>query len=139
MSKTVRNILITILGWVAGSLINMALVNTGNILIPPPPGSNLNTMEGLEQAMLLMEPKHFIMPFLAHALGTLTASFIIAKYAASAQIWCVAVAVLLFFFGGFYMTTILSAPVWFKIIDLLAAYFPMGVMGYWLGRKNKKE
>ncbi|MCU0337291.1 MAG: hypothetical protein MUF12_05455 [Sediminibacterium sp.] len=137
MSNTVRNILITIGGWIAGSLVNMALVNTGNMLIPPPAGFDLNTMEGLEQAMKLMEPKHFVVPFLAHALGTLTASWLIAKYAASAHIWCVAVAVLLFFLGGFYMTTILSAPAWFEITDLLAAYFPMGVLGYLLGRKKK--
>lgn len=139
MSNTIRNILIVIVGCIAGSIINMILVNTGNILIPPPEGSDLKTMEGLEKAMLLMEPQHFIMPFLAHAIGTLTASWIIAKYAAAAHIWCVLVAVLFFFLGGFYMTTILSAPQWFEITDLLGAYFPMGVLGYWLGIKKKEK
>ena len=40
-------------------------------LIPPPEGADVTTLEGLKTSMHLFQPKHFLMPFLAHALGTL--------------------------------------------------------------------
>lgn len=39
-------------------------------IIPPPEGADNTTMEGLKASMHLFQPKHFLMPFLAHALGT---------------------------------------------------------------------
>ena len=39
-------------------------------IISPPKGVDVTTMEGLKAYLHLFEPKHFIFPFLAHALGT---------------------------------------------------------------------
>lgn len=36
----------------------------------PPPCSDLTTEEGLIAGMKLMEPKHFLIPFFAHSLGS---------------------------------------------------------------------
>jgi hypothetical protein len=33
------------------------------------------------------------------------------------------------------MAYILPAPLWFNLLDLTLAYFPMGLLGYWIGRK----
>jgi hypothetical protein len=33
------------------------------------------------------------------------------------------------------MVTILPSPLWFNIIDLVFAYFPMAFLGYRLGKK----
>lgn len=58
-------------GLVLGSLVNMAIVSAGPMLIPPPAGVDVNTDEGLSRGIHLFEPRHFQTPFLAHALGTL--------------------------------------------------------------------
>ncbi len=45
-------------------------------------GADVTTTEGLRAALPLFEPKHFIMPFLAQALGTFTAAYIPMGYLA---------------------------------------------------------
>ena len=70
---TLRNVLAVLVGLVIGSAVNMALVTLGPSLIPPPAGADVTSAEGLRAAMPLLEPRHFLMPFLAHALGTLLA------------------------------------------------------------------
>jgi hypothetical protein len=71
MSVVVRGILGVVLGLTIGSAVNMGLIVVGPMLVPPPDGADMTTMEGLKAAMVLLEPKHFVFPFLAHALGTL--------------------------------------------------------------------
>ena len=70
-----RLILAVIAGLVVGSLVNMALVMLSGHVIPPPAGVDTATTEGLKAAMPLFEPKHFLFPFLAHAVGTLVGAF----------------------------------------------------------------
>src|SRR5688500_3724603 len=71
MSNGVRNVLAVIAGVVAGSLVNMVLITISRSLIPPPAGVDVNNAESLSKGIHLFEPKHFVIPFLAHALGTL--------------------------------------------------------------------
>ena len=33
------------------------------------------------------------------------------------------------------MVAILPSPMWFNLLDLIVAYFPMGMLGYWLATK----
>ena len=73
----VKRIVIVVISIFVGGYINMFLITISSKIIPPPIGANLTTEEGLKAAMPLMEPKHFIMPFLAHALGTFIAALLI--------------------------------------------------------------
>jgi hypothetical protein len=85
-------------------------------------------MEGLKVAMHLMQPKHFLMPFLAHALGTFVAALITCvivksnhmKFALGIGIW--------FMIGGIMNIVMLPSPLWFTIVDLVFAYIPMGYL-----------
>ena len=70
-------------GLIIGSAVNMGLISLGGELIPPPPGLDVSNMEALAEAMHQFEPKHFIFPFLAHALGTLVGATFAAKIAAT--------------------------------------------------------
>jgi hypothetical protein len=81
--KILRNILAIISGWFLGSIVNMGIIMISGSIIPPPEGADVTTMEGLLEAMNMFEPKHFIMPFLAHALGTLFGAFMASKIAAT--------------------------------------------------------
>ncbi len=75
MNSIIRNILAVVAGAVVGSLVNMGIIMISSSIIPPPDGADVTTMEGLKASMHLFQPRHFIMPFLAHALGTFAGAF----------------------------------------------------------------
>ena len=83
----------------------------------------------------LFEPRHFVIPFLAHALGTLAGA--LAAYAiAITHKRGIAMAIGGFFlFGGVAASFMISAPAWFIALDLLVAYLPMACLGAWLGAR----
>ena len=76
MKRVSRLILAVIAGLLVGSIANMALVMLSGHVIPPPAGVDTTTAEGLKAAMPLFEPKHFLFPFLAHAIGTLVGTML---------------------------------------------------------------
>jgi hypothetical protein len=130
MKKIIVNIVAVLMGLFAGAMGNGGIINISSKIIPPPVGSNLQTMEGLIQAMPIMEPKHFIMPFLAHALGTFVGAILCSLVARSQKLILALSIGLIFFIGGFTMVFQLPAPLWFDLVDLIFAYFPMAWLGY---------
>lgn len=72
MKPIVRNILAVVAGMIFGSIVNMGIIMISGSIIHPPAGADVTTIEGLKASMHLFEPQHFIFPFLAHAIGTLT-------------------------------------------------------------------
>ena len=125
-----RCVLAVVLGLVVGSVVNMALVMAGGHVIAPPAGADLTTAAGLQAAMPLLQLRHFVFPFLAHALGTLVGAWVAARLAVSYHM-VLALVVGLFFLAGGYMAVrmIPNAPLWFDVLDLVVAYVPMA----WLG------
>lgn len=137
MSSTIsRNILITLAAAVAGMLINLILVACSPYFIAPPAGADVTTEEGLLAAMPLMEPKHFLMPFLAHALGTFFSAALVSRFATERQFSRSMLLGFLFLSGGIYMVRALPSPLWFNITDLGLAYLPMAYLGYLVGRRG---
>jgi len=131
MNSTVKNILAVILGLILGSLVNMGIIMISSSIIPPPDGADVTTMEGLKESIHLFQPKHFIFPFLAHALGTFVGAILAALIAAKHKMKFALSIGVLFLIGGILNTFMLPAPTWFVILDLAGAYIPMA----WLGGK----
>lgn len=129
-----RNILAVIVGVVVGGAVNMSLIMISGKVIPPPEGADLTTMEGLQHAMPLMGPEHFIMPFLAHALGTLIGAFLASKIAASYGKYISVAIGMLFLYGGVKMALSLPSPLWFDVFDIALAYIPMAWLGWRLAK-----
>jgi len=128
MNATLRIILGILLGIIIGSIVNMGIVMISGSIIPPPEGTDTTTMEGLKQALPLFKPKHYIMPFLAHTLGTLVGAFI-AAVIAKKHYNKVALGVGLFFLiGGITNVFLLPSPIWFTVADLVLAYIPMALL-----------
>jgi hypothetical protein len=127
-----RNVLAVVAGFIAGSVVNLGLVMTGPSLIPLPPGVDPADPESISASMHLFEARHFIMPFAAHALGTLAGAVVAFVIAArqSQMAWVIGA---LFFAGGAYASTVIPAPTWFIITDLVLAYFPMAWLGILIG------
>ena len=134
MNPILRNILAVIAGIVAGSVVNMGIITVSGSIIPLPDGVDPSSMESLKENMHLFGPQHFIMPFLAHALGTLAGAFLAAKLAATRKMAFALVIGAFFLLGGIMNLFMLPSPVWFAIIDVALAYIPMGWLGGRLGK-----
>ncbi len=131
MNNTTRNILAVVIGLVVGGLVNMGLVSVGPA-IELPSGidvSGMSDMELLKESMKYFEPKHFVFPFLAHALGTLVGAFVAAKLAVSRKMVCALIIGVFFLIGGITMVYMVGGPMWFIAVDLLLAYLPMAYLG----------
>lgn len=137
MPRLLRNVLAVIVGIAVGSLVNMALILLGPSLIPPPAGVDVNSAESLGKAMHLFEPRHFVMPFLAHALGTLAGALVAYLVAASYKAPLAYVIGVFFLCGGVAASFMIPAPKWFIALDLLAAYLPMAWLGVQMGTRMK--
>ena len=137
--KIVKAILAVIAGLIVGSIVNMSLIMISGHVIPPPTGADMTTSEGMKASIHLLAPKHFIFPFLAHALGTLVGAFIATKLASKSGWLPAAVVGAFFFVGGIFAARMIPAPTWFIASDLVLAYLPAAWGGYMLaaGRKNK--
>jgi hypothetical protein len=123
--KIVRNILAVIIGIVLGSVVNMSLINISSSVIPPPNGVDVTTFEGLSASMHLFEPKHFLMPFLAHTLGTFVGAIAATLIAATHKLKFALSIGFLFLIGGTMNVFMLPSPLWFSALDLIVAYIPM--------------
>lgn len=135
MNPIVKNVLAVLIGLVIGSIVNMGIIMISIYLIPQPSGADLTTSEGLKNTMHLMQPKHFLSPFLAHALGTLIGAFATAKLAISHKGNLALIIGALFLLGGIMNVIQLPSPIWFVILDLGIAYFPMAILGYQFAKK----
>jgi large-conductance mechanosensitive channel len=135
MHPILKNIVAVTVGLLIGGAVNMAIILLSDSLIAPPEGADLKTMEGLKAAMPLMEPKHFLLPFLAHALGTFVGGFIAARFATNHSLkWGLLIGAC-FLVGGIANILMLPSPIWFTILDLVVAYLPMGYLGAKLAKR----
>jgi hypothetical protein len=134
-----RNIVGVVVGIMVGGQVNMALINISTDIIPAPAGADIKTMKGLQASIHLFEPKHFLMPFLAHALGTLVAALLATLIAKSHRKRMAMVPGFVFFLGGAMAVSMIPAPLWFNITDLALAYIPMAFLGYWISTKIVTE
>lgn len=137
MNPILRNILAVVAGLIVGGSVNMGIITISSSVIPPPNGADLTTMEGLKSTMHLFEPKHFLMPFLAHALGTLVGALIAALIAASHKLRLALAIGVVFLAGGIQMVMALPSPLWFSITDIAGAYIPMAYLGAKLVTKKR--
>jgi hypothetical protein len=125
MNPILKNILAVIAGIVVGGAVNMGIIMISGSIIPPPEGADVTTTEGLKASMHLFQPKHFIMPFLAHALGTLAGALVAGILAASHKAKFALGIGVFYLLGGIASVFMLPSPIWFNILDLVGAYIPM--------------
>lgn len=137
MNPIIRNILAVLAGVVIGSIVNMGIITISGSIIPPPDGADVTTSEGLKASIHLFEPKHFVFPFLAHALGTLVGAWIAALVAATHKMRLAMGVSVFFLIGGISAVFMFPSPTWFIVLDLVVAYLPMGYLGWKLAGGKK--
>lgn len=135
MKIVVRNILAVLLGAFLGGLVNMLLVVVGPQVIPPPPGVDMGDMKSLTSGAHLLEPRHFLFPFLAHALGTFTGALAANLFGSTRRPVMAFIVGAIFLAGGIAASFMVPAPGWFIALDLVMAYLPMAWLAARLGSK----
>jgi len=130
MNKILQNILAVLAGLIIGSSVNMGIIVISPSIIPPPEGVDVSSMESLIANMHLFEPKQFIMPFLAHALGTFAGAFFAAAIAKTFRLGFALIIGAFFLIGGIANIMMMPSPMWFTVLDLCVAYIPMGYLAY---------
>ena len=140
MNPILRNILILTGGLIAGSIINITLVNLGPFIIPLPEGADISDMEKLAESMALFKPTNFLFPFLGHAVGTFAGAYIVARFAANKKLLLTLLVSVFFLAGGISAVNMLGGPMWFNVTDLVLAYIPMALLAaYIAGAFSKKD
>lgn len=144
MNQTLKLILVLILavivGMFLGAVANMALIMLSPYVISPPEGVNVENIESLRENIHLFEAKHYIMPFLAHALGTLVGAFVAVKICNIFKLPQIAgyaafIIALLFLWGGISTSKMINSPLVPALVDALLAYIPFGWLGFKFGKK----
>lgn len=131
MGAAGKNTLAFIVGVVVTLAVNGGLITASPHVIPPPPGVDVSNVESMKASMHLFQPKHFVMPFLAHALGSLAGAFVAAMLATSHRTAIALGVGALHMAGGIAACFMIPAPAWFMAVDLIGAYLPMA----WFGLK----
>lgn len=137
MNPITRNALAVVLGLVIGGVVNMSLIMLGPLLIPPPDGVDVTSVDSIAASIHLFEPRHFVFPFLAHAMGTFVGALVTYLTATRYAFTLAVVIGVLFLFGGVINSLAIPAPTWFVVLDIVAAYIPMSVLAILAGRKIK--
>ena len=136
----IRNILAVIAGILIGSAVNLGLLQLGQAVVGLPPGADMNTPEGINAAMQMFEAKHWAVPFVAHALGTLVAALVATLIAVSHKMKFALAMGVWFLLGGIFAGVFLiGSPMWYNAIDFVFAYFPMAWIGAKLGGAGRQE
>jgi hypothetical protein len=127
MNPLIRNVLAVLAGTIACLFLNGLLLQVMMKVIVPPEGFN-------PEAPLtygLLTAKHYLTPFIAHALPSLIGGAIAALLAASRRMTCALVVGGLHLLGGIGAAFLIPAPAWFIALDLIVSYLPMA----WVGGK----
>jgi hypothetical protein len=133
----IKNTLAVLVGLTIGGLVNGAIISISSSIIAPPDGVNVNTIEGLKAGIHLFEPKHFLVPFIAHAMGTFVGAILTTIISVTHKLKFALAIGFIFLIAGIVNVMMLPAPVWFNISDLLLAYIPTAFLAYKLANKNK--
>lgn len=136
-STWLRGLAAIIVGLLVGGVVNMAIVTFGPALIPPPAGVDPTNAESLAGAMHLFEPRHFVMPFFAHALGTLAGALVAWLIAVSHKAKFAYAIGVIFLCGGIAACFMIPAPLWFMALDLILAYLPMAWLATRIGARMR--
>lgn len=113
----------------------MGVIMLSGSIIPPPEGVDPSNMESIKANMHLFEAKHFVMPFLAHAVGSFVGALVAALLAVSRKMQIAVGLGIWTLIGGIMAATMIPAPTWFLVLDLGLAYIPMALLAGRLASK----
>ncbi|MBL7964114.1 MAG: hypothetical protein JNM31_09770 [Flavobacteriales bacterium] len=133
MNPILRNVLAVLLGVAVCLYLNGMLLGVMMKLVGTPEGFDVNT----PSTFTLLQAKHMLSPFVAHAVPSLVGGFVAALIAATRKMTFALVVGGVHLLGGIAAAFMIPAPAWFIAVDLLVAYLPMAWIGGRLGMGGK--
>ena len=131
MNPILKNILASLAGLVVMMTVNMGLIMLLGSMFPPPEGVDINDINSINENLHRYSNFQILVPFIAHAGGTLAGALTACKIASSHRLLIVMILAAVHFAGGVMMVSMLSnSPTWFNVLDLGLAYFPMAFLAY---------
>jgi len=131
MNPILKNVLVFIAAAAIGGFINAKIIEYSGSIVPLPEGVDPENVDSIRENIHRYSVPNLLMPFLAHALGTLVGAFLVAKFAVSHQLKLALGIGALFIIGGIIMIYLIpETPIWLIILDLVGAYFLMGWLGW---------
>lgn len=136
MNPILRNILAVIAGFIVGNIFNMGLIIIGMQLIQIPGNPSPFDPESIKAAIPQFEVKHFAIPLLAHAAGTLAGALVAVRIGISKYFTLAMIVGSIFLIAGILNALSIPAPAWFVALDLIVAYIPMAWLGWKLSGRG---
>lgn len=130
----IRNIVAVIVGFVAGSVFNMAMVSASHHVYPLPEGLDPNDFDAFKTHVEAhgLPTGALVMVLVAHAGGSFVSGFVCGLIARRSWYAAAIGLGILWTCGGIAMLMMLPSPVWFAILDVVL-YIPASVLGVRLG------
>jgi hypothetical protein len=122
-----RNILAVVVGAAVCVVLNGLLLGVMMGAVGTPEGFDPNNPSTYH----LLQARHYVSPFVAHAVPSVVGGLIAALIAATRKMTFALVVGGLHLVGGIAAAFLIPAPAWFVALDLIVAYLPMA----WLGGK----
>lgn len=122
-----------IIGLIAGSILNMVILQIGFTTMTMPEGFD---MARIPETIHLLSTKHYAVPFLAHAAGTFVGTLMAMFIASGSRKVLTAILAAIFLSGGIWACFIIPAPAWFMAVDLIFAYIPMALLAWKISGKS---
>lgn len=132
MNPVLRNILAVLIGAIVCMVLNGLLLGVMMKAIPPPEGFDPNDLASYS----VLEARHLMSPFVAHAVPSLIGGLLAALIAATRKMTFALVVGGLHLIGGIAAAFLIPAPAWFIALDLVVAYLPMAWLGGKLGARG---
>jgi hypothetical protein len=136
MNPILRNVLAVVAGIIAGAVANMGIIMMSGSLVPPPEGVDPADLESIKANIHLYQPIHFLMPWLAHAMGSFVGALVAALLAVSNKMRIALGLGLWTLIRGIAAANMIPAPTWFIVVDLGLAYIPMALLAGKLASKG---
>jgi len=137
MHPIIRNIAAFLIGFIVGGFLNWLTITYLSPMFGVPEGVDPNDFDSIKAHIQQYEWKHFVAPFAAHCVGSLSGAFICSKVAAKYHLGLSLGIAFLFIIPGAAMIASLNSPMWFNVLDLVVAYFPMAYLGWVLAGMKK--
>ena len=122
---------------ILGGFVNIGIIILGGHLIAAPAGVDVTSMQSIKASLSLYEPKHFLMPFLAHALGTFVGAMVAVNIAKThTRLFAFSIGIIFLAGGITNFFELPNSPVWFIVVDLVLAYLPTAYLAEKISTKN---
>lgn len=130
-----RNIIAVVVGIVAGSMVNMALILLNSyVLFPMPAGMNMNDPEQMNAYIATLPSSAFLVVLLAHLGQAFVGGWVAARLGASRPILLAMIVGVFTLAGGIFNLMTLDGPTW-MLIEL-----PLYLVVAWLaGRLEQRR